>query len=126
VYGGDVDSMMNELKRLLKGIPHTIIEDRERYFQTAIHLIFNMFKMQCRSEAALCDGRIDSVLETNKLVYLFEFKFNGSEEAALKQIDTKEYLFPWEGSGKRLFKIGVNFTSEERNINDWKYVEGLT
>jgi hypothetical protein len=42
-------------------------------------------------------------------------------DEALAQIDTNEYLLPWTGSGKKLFKVGVNFDSEKRNIGDWKY-----
>jgi len=30
---------------------------------------------------------------------------------------------PWEGSGKKLFKVGVAFDPEKRNIGDW---QGLT
>ncbi|MCL2192840.1 MAG: PD-(D/E)XK nuclease domain-containing protein [Treponema sp.] len=46
-----------------------------------------------------------------------------NEAEALAQIDTKEYLLPWEGSGKRLFKVGVDFDHDKRNIGEWKAVE---
>jgi hypothetical protein len=48
------------------------------------------------------------------------FKLNGTAEEALAQIDTKEYLLPWAGSGKQLFKIGVEFDYEKHNIGNWK------
>ena len=51
----------------------------------------------------------------------FEFKLDKTAEEVLAQIDTKEYLLPWSGCGKKLFKVGVNFDSEKRNIGDWKY-----
>jgi hypothetical protein len=69
----------------------------------------------------LSDGRIDTLVETKKFVYCFEFKINKTANEALAQIDTKEYMLPWTGSGKKLFKVGVNFDSEKRNIGDWKY-----
>jgi hypothetical protein len=124
IFDADVDKLMQSLKVFLKGIPNTIIEDREKYFQAAVHLIFKMFGFDCRSEVALSDGRVDTLLETKKLLYLFEFKFEKSADEALKQIDTKDYLLPWKGSGKRMFKVGVNFSGEGRNIADWKWVEG--
>jgi hypothetical protein len=65
-------------------------------------------------------GRIDTLVETNTLVYCFEFKLNGTAEEALKQIDTKDYLLPWQGSGKKLFKVGVDFDKDKRNIGGWK------
>jgi hypothetical protein len=123
VYDGEVEKMMLRLKEFLKAIPNTIIEDREKYFQTAVHLIFRMFGFDCRSEVALADGRVDTMLETADQVYLFEFKYEKSAEEALSQIDTKEYLLPWESSGKTRYRIGVNFSGAERNITEWKWVK---
>jgi len=37
--------------------------------------------------------------------------------------ETAEYLLPWGGSGNRLFKIGVGFDRDKRNIGDWKAME---
>ena len=45
---------------------------------------------------------------------------------ALAQIDAKEYLLPWTGSGKKLFKEGVSFDLEKRNIGEWKAADGLS
>jgi hypothetical protein len=84
-----------------------------------------MLGLQCRSEVRIAAGRIDTLVETNKLVYCFEFKLHGTAQEALKQIDDKEYLLPWEGSGKKLYKVGVAFDAENRNIGDWESVEVL-
>jgi hypothetical protein len=54
----------------------------------------------------------------------FEFKLDGTAEAALAQIDSKEYAYPWTGSGKKVFKVGVNFDYEKRNIGKWVAVIG--
>lgn len=32
----------------------------------------------------------------------------------------KGYLIPYSADGKRLFKIGVNYDSNQRTISDWK------
>jgi len=122
---GDVDSAMDALKRFFAAIPYDIIKESENYYQTAIHLIFTMLGLRCRSEARIAAGRIDALVETDELVYCFEFKLckGGGKpcaEEALAQIDAKEYLLPWEGSGKRLVKVGVSFDSEKRNIGEWK------
>jgi hypothetical protein len=71
------------------------------------------------------DGRIDSVVEVGDYVYCFEFKLRRkgasvSAEDALGQIDSKDYLLPWRGSGKKLVKVGVVFDTEKRNIGEWK------
>jgi hypothetical protein len=59
-------------------------------------------------------------VETSKYIYCFEFKLNGSADEALAQIDRKEYPLSWQGRGKRLFKVGVSFDYEKRNIKEWK------
>jgi hypothetical protein len=119
---GDVDGAMNMLKSFLASIPYDIIKEKENYYETAIHLIFTMLGLNCRSEVRIASGRIDTLVETKRFVYCFEFKLNGTAEEALAQIDTREYLLPWTGSGKQLFKVGVGFDCEKRNIGEWRSV----
>ena len=83
-----------------------------------------MLGARCRSEVRIASGRIDTLVETKNFVYCFEFKLRGSAEKALTQIDTKEYLLPWKGNGKTLFKIGVTFNHKNRNIGGWKVRQG--
>jgi hypothetical protein len=80
-----------------------------------------MFGLSCRSEVCTSDGRLDALVETDKNVYCFEFKVDKTAEIALAQIEKKGYLQQWEGCGKKLFKVGVNFDSKKRNIGDWEY-----
>ena len=56
--------------------------------------------------------------------FVFELKYDGSAEAAIQQIDDKGYLIPYSADGKRLFKIGINFDSNQRTITDWIIKEG--
>ena len=63
-------------------------------------------------------GRIDLVLQTDKFIYIMEFKLNATAEEALQQINDKHYALPFETDGRRLFKIGVNFSAETRNIEN--------
>ena len=55
---------------------------------------------------------------------MFEFKYDGTPEEALAQIDSKQYALPFKADGRKVFKIGVNFDSQSRSIGDWKIVEG--
>ncbi|MCL2232221.1 MAG: ATP-binding protein [Treponema sp.] len=117
---GNVEEAIHALRRFFAVIPYDIIRDTENYYQTAVHLIFTMLGFNCRSEVRIASGRIDTLVETKNFVYCFEFKLNGSAKEALAQIDTKEYLLPWEGSGKKLFKVGIRFDQEKRNIGEWE------
>jgi len=118
---GDVEGAIEALRQFLASVPYDIIKESENYYQTAIYLIFRILGLNCRSEVRIAAGRIDALVETNTLVYCFEFKLDKSAEEALAQIDTKDYLLPWKGSGKKLFKVGVDFNHKERNIGEWKY-----
>jgi len=122
VYG-NLDAAMDTLRRFFAAIPYDIIVEKEKYFQTIVHVIFTMLGFNCRSEPRIAAGRIDALVETPEFVYCFEFKLNDSAEAALAQIDAKEYTFPWTGSGKKVFKVGVSFDFEKRNIKEWVATE---
>ena len=64
-------------------------------------------------------GRIDLVLQTDELIDVMEFKREGSAEEALRQINEKNYAQPFAADPRRLFKIGINFSSQTRNIERW-------
>ena len=117
---GDIDLAMGTLKGFFAAIPYDIIKESENYYQTAVHLIFTILGLKCCSEVRIAAGRIDTLVETDDLIYCFEFKLDKFVEEAMAQIDSKEYLLPWTGSGKRLFKVGVSFDSNKRNIDEWK------
>jgi hypothetical protein len=121
LYAGEPEKIISDgFIPFMASIPYSITIAKEKYFQTIFHIIFNIFGFQCRSEVQIATGRIDSILETPKFVYCFEFKLKGTAAEALKQIDSKEYLTPWKGKGKTLFKIGVSFDHKKRKIKEWR------
>ena len=69
------------------------------------------------TEIRSAHGRADAVVKTKDTIYVFEFKLNGSAEEALRQIDEKGYLIPYMLDGRRLVKVGVNFSKERRNVD---------
>ncbi|WP_455633429.1 PD-(D/E)XK nuclease domain-containing protein, partial [Parabacteroides sp.] len=62
---------------------------------------------------------IDLVLQTDRYVYIMEFKLNGTAEEALRQIEEKGYALPFAADKRQVIKIGANFSSETRNIERW-------
>lgn len=65
-------------------------------------------------------GRVDMVLRTATHLYLFELKLNKDADAAMKQINLKEYPKRFALSGLPIVKVGVNFDVATHNITDWK------
>jgi len=119
ILDGDIEGMIEVLRTFLAAIPYDIIKDTESYYQTVVHLIFSMLGLNCRSEVRIAHGRIDTIVETKKYVYCFEFKLNEPAEKALAQINEKDYLLPWRTTQKQLYKIGISFDGEKRNIAEW-------
>jgi len=37
----------------------------------------------------------------------------------LDQINERKYALQFEPSGKKIYKIGVNFSTEHRRVTDW-------
>ena len=64
-------------------------------------------------------GRVDCIVEVPGYVYIFEFKLDGSAQEALRQIAEKGYARPYATDPRKLFRIGVNFSSETGTISEF-------
>lgn len=124
LYDGDIEGAMNRLKAYLASISNRLSNKNERDFQTVFYLIFNLMGAHMRVEEDSAIGRADAVVHMPDAVYVFELKYDGSAEDAIRQIDNKGYLIPYSADGKRLFKIGVNYDSNLRTIGEWIIKEG--
>lgn len=62
-------------------------------------------------------------MRTKDFVYIMELKIDQSAEVALRQIEEKGYAKSFAADSRKLFKIGVNFSTEKRCIDDWKVIE---
>ena len=118
---GDLDGIHRILEALFASIPYT--QDRnpfEHYFQTVIYLVFTMLGRFTSCEMHTVTGRVDCIVETEKYIYLFEFKRDGTAKEALKQIEEKGYALSFAADARKLYKIGVTFDSEKRILNGWE------
>jgi hypothetical protein len=122
---GDVRGVVleGEKSELFAGIPYELNDNTERHYQVIFHIVFTLMGQFIQSEVRSARGRADAVVQAKDAVYVFEFKWNGPAEAALKQIEERGYLIPYSLDGRRLVKIGVDFDKETRNINQY-IVEG--
>ena len=119
LYDTDIEGAMVRLKSYLASISNRLSNKNERDFQTVFYLIFNLMGAHMRVEEDSAIGRADAVVYMPDAVFVFELKYDGSAEEALKQIDDKGYLIPYSADGKRLYKVGVNYDSTQRTISDW-------
>ena len=66
------------------------------------------------------NGRMDIVIQTPDYIYILELKLNQSADVALQQIEEKGYAQSFANDPRKLFKIGINFSTEKKLIDDWK------
>ena len=122
VRSGNADGFMRQLETLFSKGDYQIMGDRELYFQNAMYVIFMLLGLYVDVERHTTDGRMDILLQTKDYVYIFELKINQSADAALQQIEEKQYAAPFVDDPRKLFKIGLNFSTETKRIDDWKIV----
>ena len=119
VRSGDIDGFMERLQSFLADCPYELARDIELHYQNVLFIVFRLAGLYTEVEYRTSRGRIDLVLKTRDYIYVMEFKLDGSAEDAIKQIEDRQYALPFSKDPRRLFKIGVNFSSTTRNIEKW-------
>ena len=125
---GDTEEFRKLLTSFLASIPYEMRRkederERERYFQYTFYLLLRLVGIyQVHLERRQSGGRVDCVVETERYVYIFEFKLDRSADEALRQIEDRGYARPYESDSRKVFKIGVSFSSETGTVEDWKVV----
>ncbi len=119
IRSGDYESFFRRLQSFFADTPYELVRDLELHYQNVLFIVFKLVGFYVKAEYHTSEGRVDLVLQTDKFIYVMEFKLNGTAEEALRQINEKHYALPFERDGRELFKIGVNFSAETRNIEKW-------
>lgn len=117
---GNVEQAMERIKAYLAGIPYELSNGKpEIYFENNLYILFNLIGIDARAEWHTSRGRIDMLLKMPEVIYVMELKLDGTAREALEQIDSRDYALPFELDGRRVVKIGINFSKQTRNISDW-------
>lgn len=116
---GKVESFMERLQSLFSDTPYELIRDTELHYQNVLFIVFRLMGFYTHAEYHTSQGRIDMLVKTPQYIYVMEFKFEGSAEDAIAQIEFRNYALPFASDGRKVYKIGVNFSSETRNIERW-------
>jgi hypothetical protein len=121
---GDIDGFMENLRAFYASIPYDLMKNEsktEQYYQFVFYLLVTLMGQFVQTEVKTANGRIDAVIKTADTVFVFELKMagQGTAETALEQIDSKNYLIPYITDGRKLVKVGAEFSAEERTLNRW-------
>jgi hypothetical protein len=116
----DVDKAMEILQGVFANLPYFLHEKYpEKFFHAAIHLLFTYMGIRIHSEACTSEGRVDSLVETDTHVYILEYKLDKSPQEAIEQIRRKRYYRAAWNLGKPVIAVGVQFSSQTKNIEAW-------
>ena len=81
--------------------------------------IFTMLGEDVKVEYTTSDGRIDLVLKTEQSIFIFELKYEKSAGTDMAQICGKDYAKAFADDRRKVVKVGVNFSEDQRSIEDW-------
>ena len=116
---GDIAAFMNTLQIFFANIPNNITLKDEKYYQSLFYAILTLLGYKIEAEVNTNIGRIDCVLQTNKTIYIIEFKLNDTCDAAMQQIHDNKYPQKYQNCGKKIVLLGVQFDQKTRNIGEY-------
>lgn len=115
-----MDDALRLLQTFLSTVPYTDnIKDSEGHYLQMLYVIFSLFGMYVDVEVRTPVGRLDMVMRTTTTLYVVELKLNQSAEAAMHQIDLKQYPERFRLTGLPIVKVGINLDSERHTLRDW-------
>lgn len=124
VENGHVEAFMNRLQAFFADSDYQLTGKLEVYFQNSLLMLFKLMGFYVQVERHTSNGRMDVTIQTQDYIYIMELKVDISAEVALQQIEDKQYAAPFATDSRKLYKIGVSFSSETRKIEEYKVVEG--
>lgn len=99
VRSGDYDSFFRRLQSFFADTTNEVIREQELHYENVLFIVFKFVGFYTQVEYHTSKGRIDLVLQTDKLIYVMEFKLDGTAEEALQQIHDKHYALPFASDG---------------------------
>ena len=119
VAAGDVDGLVTEtLYRIYAKIPPEWRIRGEADVKRHFRIFMEMIGAKVSAENGSARGYADAIIETKAFVWVFEFKFNKSANAAVRQVREKGYADQYKGDRRPVTLVGVNFRLAKRNIDE--------
>ena len=119
IAGGDMDGALRLLQEFLSTVPYCDNTNYEGHYQQLFYIIFSLFGMYVDVEVRTPKGRVDVVMRTTHTLYIIELKLGKSADAAMAQINLKNYPERFALSGLPIVKVGINFDADEHTLGDW-------
>ena len=116
----NMDGALHLLQDFLGTVPYCNVTNYEGHYQQMLYIIFTLLTNYLVDvEVHTPRGRVDIVLLTKTDLYVVELKLNKSAQAAMQQINLKNYRQRFALCGLPITKVGINFDSTQGTIEDW-------
>ena len=116
-----IDAFIRKMNTHFAKMPyHLFSHAKEGFYQAVFFTFLEKSGIKTSSEISTNIGRIDLMTETNQSICIFELKLDKTADIALTQAETMNYRERFTQSNKQTLILGINFSSQSRNINDWK------
>ena len=116
---GNVEGFMRRLQSLFASVSYRMRMDQEINIHNGLLMLILLLGLKVQAEYCTSAGRIDLFVATNRYYYIIELKLDGKAQTALDQIDSHGYALPFAVSSRQVIKIGANFSTKTRTIEDW-------
>lgn len=116
----NMDGALHLLQDFLGTVPYCNVTNYEGHYQQMLFIIFTLLTNYLVDvEVHTPRGRVDVVLLTKTDLYVVELKLNKIAQAAMQQINLKNYRQRFVLCGLPITKVGINFDSVQGTIEDW-------
>ena len=116
----DLDGALRLLQEFLSTVPYCDHTNYEGHYQQVFYIIFSLLGAYVDVEVRTPRGRVDVVMRTRTTLYVIELKLGQDADAALRQIDLKQYPERFALCGLPVVKAGISFDAERHTLKDWK------
>ncbi|MBQ4387945.1 MAG: ATP-binding protein [Prevotella sp.] len=118
----DLPAFIEAIKAFFASIPYQWEKDNknEHYYHALLYTLLTSFGADVRAEEPTAKGQSDLTLLMPRGIYVMEIKYDHTAQEALDQISRKGYADKYALDGRPVTKVGISFSSEERNITEWK------
>ncbi len=125
---GNLEQFKSAIHALFASIPYqnytnNDIAQYEGFYASVIFAWLSSAHLRITMEDSTNQGRIDMSVEMENTIYLIEFKVDIPQQKALEQIKTKGYSEKYQTKGKKIVLIGIDFSSEEKNMVGFAWEE---
>ena len=119
LYKDDMDGALRLLQEFLSTVPYCDHTNYEGHYQQVFYIIFSLLGAYVDVEVRTPRGRVDVVMRTRTTLYVIELKLGQDADAALRQIDLKQYPERFALCGLPVVKAGISFDAERPTLTDW-------